>query len=170
VGATLRGLWELIGRLVDIFQPEECAKAFSTREHDPDGSKNAPGWPAGRISPARRVALACAKARCVCLIAPPAWPDCGGCADFFCQLPTESAYLAAMTTPYHPPVKHSLSIAGHKTSISLEPKFWEMLREAAQARGMAVAALVAQIDAERITAPTPPGLASAIRVWLVTNR
>jgi predicted DNA-binding ribbon-helix-helix protein len=45
-----------------------------------------------------------------------------------------------------------------------------MLREAAQARGMAVAALVAQIDAERITAPTPPGLASAIRVWLVTNR
>ncbi len=36
-------------------------------------------------------------------------------------------------SPYHPPVKRSLSIAGHKTSISLEPLFWEMLRTAAAA-------------------------------------
>jgi predicted DNA-binding ribbon-helix-helix protein len=75
-----------------------------------------------------------------------------------------------MTTPSHPPVKRSLAIAGHKTSISLEPLFWEMLREAAAAEGLAVAALVARIDAERIKSPTPPGLASAIRVWLVANR
>lgn len=73
-------------------------------------------------------------------------------------------------SPYHPPVKRSLAIAGHKTSISLEPLFWEMLREAAVAEGLAVAALVARIDAERIKSPTPPGLASAIRVWLVTRR
>jgi len=75
-----------------------------------------------------------------------------------------------MSSPYHPPVKRSLAIAGHKTSISLEPVFWEMLREAAAAEGVAVAALVARIDAERIKSPTPPGLASAIRVWLVVNR
>ena len=72
-------------------------------------------------------------------------------------------------SPFHPPVKRSLSIAGHKTSISLEPLFWEMLQAAAAAEGMAVAALVARIDAERIKSPKPPGLASAIRVWLVAN-
>ncbi|MEQ5787912.1 ribbon-helix-helix domain-containing protein [Erythrobacter sp. NFXS35] len=71
---------------------------------------------------------------------------------------------------YHPPVKRSVAIAGHKTSISLEPLFWEMLCAAAEAEGIAVAALVGRIDAERIKSPTPPGLASAIRVWLVTNR
>lgn len=74
-----------------------------------------------------------------------------------------------MTSPYHPPVKRSLAIAGHKTSISLEPLFWDMLKDAAAREGMAVAALVARIDAERIKSPTPPGLASAIRVWLVVN-
>jgi predicted DNA-binding ribbon-helix-helix protein len=75
-----------------------------------------------------------------------------------------------VTTPYHPPVKRSLSIAGHQTSISLEPLFWEMLRSAAAAEGIAMAALVARIDAERIKSPTPPGLASAVRLWLVANR
>ena len=74
-----------------------------------------------------------------------------------------------MTTPYHPPRKRSVEIAGHKTSISLEPLFWEMLRDAASREGLAIAALVARIDAERIKSPTPPGLASAIRVWLVSN-
>ncbi len=72
-----------------------------------------------------------------------------------------------MTTPYHPPVKRSVEIAGHKTSISLEPLFWEMLKAAAQADGLPVNALVARIDAERIAAETPPGLGSAIRLWLV---
>ena len=72
-------------------------------------------------------------------------------------------------SPYHPPVKRSLTIAGHATSISLEPLFWDMLRECAAREGLAVAALVARIDAERIKSPTPPGLASAIRVWLVVN-
>ncbi len=72
-----------------------------------------------------------------------------------------------MPVPYHPPVKRSVEIAGHKTSISLEPVFWDMLRRAARAQGLPVNALVARIDAERIAAPTPPGLASAVRVWLV---
>ena len=75
--------------------------------------------------------------------------------------------VARVTTPYHPPVKRSIAIAGHKTSISLEPVFWDALKTAAAREGVPVSALVARIDAERIRAETPPGLASAIRVWLV---
>ncbi|MXO86104.1 aryl-sulfate sulfotransferase [Altererythrobacter aurantiacus] len=74
-----------------------------------------------------------------------------------------------MTPPYHPPVKRSVAIAGHKTSISLEPLFWDMLREAAARRDIPIARLVAEIDAERIRSQTPPGLASAIRIWLVSQ-
>ena len=74
-----------------------------------------------------------------------------------------------MSPPYHPPVKRSVAIAGHKTSISLEPLFWTMLKDAAATRDMPIAALVAEIDAERIKADTPPGLASAIRIWLVSG-
>ena len=72
-----------------------------------------------------------------------------------------------MTTPFHPPVKRSIEIAGHKTSISLEPLFWDMLRQAAANEGVPINALVARIDAERIVAPVPPGLAGAVRLWLV---
>ena len=72
-----------------------------------------------------------------------------------------------MTTPYHPPLKRSVEIAGHKTSISLEPLFWEMLKAAAQSERLPINALVARIDAERIAADAPPGLGSAIRLWLV---
>ncbi|MDQ4088345.1 MAG: ribbon-helix-helix domain-containing protein [Pseudomonadota bacterium] len=57
-------------------------------------------------------------------------------------------------------------IAGHATSISLEPVFWEALREAAAEEGLPLNALVARIDAERIKAPRPANLASEIRVWL----
>ena len=72
-------------------------------------------------------------------------------------------------TPYHPPVKRSIEIAGHKTSISLEPLFWDLLRGAAAREGVPVNALVARIDEERIRADVPPGLAGAIRLWLVAN-
>lgn len=72
-------------------------------------------------------------------------------------------------TPYHPPVKRSVEIAGHKTSISLEPVFWDMLRTAAEREGLPINALVARINAERIRAETPPGLASAVRVWVVAS-
>ena len=74
-----------------------------------------------------------------------------------------------MDIPYHPPVKRSLPIAGHRTSISLEPIFWDLLKRAASEEGVALAALVARIDAERIQAETPPGLAGALRVWLAVR-
>jgi predicted DNA-binding ribbon-helix-helix protein len=67
-------------------------------------------------------------------------------------------------------VKRSIMIAGHATSISLEPVFWDALRTAAEAERLPLNALVARIDAERIRAPDPPNHASAIRVWLFEQR
>ena len=64
------------------------------------------------------------------------------------------------------PVKRSVMIAGHATSISLEPIFWDALREAAEAEQLPLSALVARIDAERVRAKNPPNLASTVRVWL----
>jgi predicted DNA-binding ribbon-helix-helix protein len=64
------------------------------------------------------------------------------------------------------PVKRSIAIAGHATSISLEPLFWEALGEAAAELSLPLSALVARIDAERVAADAPANLASAIRVWL----
>ena len=63
-----------------------------------------------------------------------------------------------------------MEIEGHRTSISLEPLFWDWLKEAAAAEGVPLSRLVARIDAERIAAPTPPGLAGAIRLWLAARR
>ncbi|MEQ8966433.1 MAG: ribbon-helix-helix domain-containing protein [Azospirillaceae bacterium] len=60
------------------------------------------------------------------------------------------------------PVKRSLSIAGHRTSVALEPAFWRALEAMARDRGLSLPALIARIDAER------PGirasLASALRL------
>ncbi len=57
--------------------------------------------------------------------------------------------------------KHSLTIAGHATSLTLEPIFWEALKAAAIEDGKPLAALVAEIDEARTT-----NLSSAVRIWL----
>jgi predicted DNA-binding ribbon-helix-helix protein len=67
---------------------------------------------------------------------------------------------------YAPPVKRSVLIAGHPTSVSLEPVFWQALEVAARERATPVNALVADIDASRLEVPQPPNLTSAIRQWL----
>ncbi len=64
------------------------------------------------------------------------------------------------------PIKRSVAIAGHLTSISLEPVFWQALGEAAAELGLPLSALVARIDAERVEGEAPANLASALRVWL----
>ncbi len=64
------------------------------------------------------------------------------------------------------PVKRSVTIAGHETSISLEPVFWDALKQAAAEKGLPLNALIAQIDLGRISGPKPSNLGSAIRVWL----
>ena len=65
------------------------------------------------------------------------------------------------------PVKRSVMIAGHSTSVSLEPVFWEALKRAAETDQLPISALVARIDVVRIEADEPANLASAIRVWLM---
>jgi predicted DNA-binding ribbon-helix-helix protein len=60
-------------------------------------------------------------------------------------------------------VKHSVVIAGHRTSISLEDAFWTGLRDIAIAKGSSIAGLVATIDARRGEA----NLSSAIRVFVL---
>jgi predicted DNA-binding ribbon-helix-helix protein len=67
---------------------------------------------------------------------------------------------------FAPPRKRSVLIAGHQTSISLEPMFWRALEAAARERGSPVNALVAEIDAARLEAARVPNLTSAIRQWL----
>jgi len=73
-------------------------------------------------------------------------------------MPTEPAAEASSAI-----VKHSLAIAGHRTSVSLERAFWEGLKQIAADRGQSLAALVATIDAERGEA----NLSSAIRVFVL---
>ncbi|MEL6767065.1 MAG: ribbon-helix-helix domain-containing protein [Pseudomonadota bacterium] len=63
----------------------------------------------------------------------------------------------------HPPLKRSLTIKGHRSSVTLEEPFWQGFREIAGARGLSLNALAAEIDAERN--PEIP-LASAIRVYV----
>jgi predicted DNA-binding ribbon-helix-helix protein len=57
--------------------------------------------------------------------------------------------------------KNSFSLAGHRTSVALEPVFWDAVAAIAAARGMTLAALVARVDAAR---DPGQGLASALRI------
>ncbi|MHA6723823.1 ribbon-helix-helix domain-containing protein [Sphingomonas sp. RS2018] len=75
--------------------------------------------------------------------------------------------IAAPPGGFVGPVKRSITIAGHQTSISLEPVFWTALERHARDRTIPLSALVARIDAVRIDAEDPPNLASAIRSWLM---
>lgn len=61
------------------------------------------------------------------------------------------------------PVKHSFTLSGHRTSVSLESAFWLALREAAKEDGLALTELVGRIDRGRGDA----GLSSAIRVFVL---
>ena len=61
--------------------------------------------------------------------------------------------------------KRSMTIAGHRTSVALEPEFWTAIEALATRRGLSLAALVAEIDGAR--APDR-NLASALRVAVLT--
>ena len=67
------------------------------------------------------------------------------------------------------PTKRSVTIAGHETSISLEPAFWAALELAAVGRGLPLNALIAQIDVVRLDSNPPPNLTSALRQWLFAS-
>jgi predicted DNA-binding ribbon-helix-helix protein len=62
------------------------------------------------------------------------------------------------------PVKHSLTLRGHRTSVSMEDAFWQTFRASARRRHLTLNALATEIDASR---DAEVGLASAIRVYLL---
>ena len=62
------------------------------------------------------------------------------------------------------PVKRSLTLKGHRTSVSLEEPFWIAFRDIAQEQGKPVNQLAAEIDADR---GIEMGLASAIRLYVL---
>ncbi len=64
------------------------------------------------------------------------------------------------------PKKRSLTLRGHRTSVSLEDDFWREFLAIAKARGLAINALAAEIDEAR---GVDAGLASAIRVYVLTH-
>jgi predicted DNA-binding ribbon-helix-helix protein len=69
-----------------------------------------------------------------------------------------------VTLPGGGAVKRSVRIAGHPTSVSLEPEFWDALKEIAKRRGLSMNELVAEIDTGRST-----NLSSALRVYVLKS-
>jgi len=67
---------------------------------------------------------------------------------------------------YAPPKKHSLTLHGHRTSVSLETPFWELFREIAARDGKTINQLAAEIDAD---CAGKSGLAGAIRIYLLND-
>ncbi|MEO1330584.1 MAG: ribbon-helix-helix domain-containing protein [Pseudomonadota bacterium] len=63
--------------------------------------------------------------------------------------------------------KRSLTLRGHRTSVTLEPEFWAALRALAAVEGRSVNALAAEIDERRTLGGDGASLASAIRVHLL---
>ena len=64
------------------------------------------------------------------------------------------------------PVKRSLTLRGHRTSVSLEDAFWQAFRDIAEERDQPLNALAAEIDAMR---DLDTGLASAIRLFVLAH-
>ena len=65
---------------------------------------------------------------------------------------------------YAPPQKHSLTLHGHRTSVSLEAEYWRLFRAIAQKEEKAINVLAAEIDVARAG---QSGLASAIRLYIL---
>lgn len=65
--------------------------------------------------------------------------------------------------------KRSITLAGHRTSLSLEEPFWEELHAIAKKRNISLAALVAEIDTARMDEAIPSNLSSALRVFVVNS-
>ena len=63
--------------------------------------------------------------------------------------------------------KRSLSLHGHRTSLALEPEFWDETEKAVTESGLSFAAFITQLDDQRITERARQNLASYLRVWVV---
>lgn len=67
-------------------------------------------------------------------------------------------------TIYSRPAKRSLTLCGHRTSVTLEEPFWREFQTLAREQNISVNALASRVDAAR---PSGVGLASAIRVYVL---
>ncbi len=63
--------------------------------------------------------------------------------------------------------KRSVTLKGHRTSIALEDEFWDALDDIAGARNRSLANLITEIDRKRLKQSPAPGLASALRVFVL---
>ena len=61
-------------------------------------------------------------------------------------------------------IKRSMTIHGHRTSVSLEQPFWDMLQDIAATRGQSITSLVQKIDRKR-----DGGLSSALRLFVLAE-
>jgi predicted DNA-binding ribbon-helix-helix protein len=65
--------------------------------------------------------------------------------------------------------KHSVAIAGHRTSVTLEAAFWRALKAIAKQRGRSLSELIAEIDSARGDMDPTPNLSSALRVYVLSQ-
>ncbi len=69
-----------------------------------------------------------------------------------------------MTVPSQKIKKHSITIAGHRTSITIEDVFWDVLRDIATIKGVSLATLIEAVDEMRAG-----NLSSALRTFAMTE-
>ena len=71
------------------------------------------------------------------------------------------------------PRRHSVRIAGHPTSVSIEDAFWQEIQRAARQDGISIARLIEEVDrarmAEASTSAKPPNLSSALRLYVLAR-
>lgn len=65
--------------------------------------------------------------------------------------------------------RYSVTLHGHRTSVSLEPEFWALLKQVAEQDRLSVAAVIQRVDDERLNALPTNGLSSALRVYLLQH-
>lgn len=69
--------------------------------------------------------------------------------------------------------RHSVRIAGHPTSVSIEDAFWEEIERTAEEDGISAARLIEMVDRQRMTgtptAAKPPNLSSALRLYVLAR-
>ena len=65
--------------------------------------------------------------------------------------------------------KHSVAIAGHRTSVTLEAIFWRALKSIARERGHSLSELIAEVDRRRGDMEPAPNLSSALRVYVLSH-
>jgi len=65
--------------------------------------------------------------------------------------------------------KRSITLKGHRTSIALEAEFWSALEAIAARDRRSLPDLISEIDRQRLERAPPPGLASALRVYVLSR-